>query len=74
MGRNHQAARRRLVEAQLQAMQARVDPQMFFDTLDTVQRLYTSDPRRAEGLLDELIVFLRAALPRLRTASSTLAQ
>jgi hypothetical protein len=72
--REQQAARRRLVETQLQAMQARVDPQMFFDVLDSVQRLYATDPPRAEALLDELIVFLRAALPRLRSASSTLAQ
>ncbi len=72
--REQQAARRRLVEAQLQAMQARVDPQMFFDILDSVQRLYATDAPRAEALLDELIAFLRAALPRLRSASSTLAQ
>lgn len=72
--REQQAARRRLVEAQLQAMQARVDPPMFFDVLDGVQRLYATDAPRAEALLDELIVFLRAALPRLRSASSTLAQ
>ena len=69
-----QAARRRLVEAQLQALQARVDPQMFFDILESVQRLYATDAPRAEALLDELIVFLRSALPRLRSASSTLAQ
>lgn len=72
--REQQAARRRLVEAQLQAMQARVDPQMFFDVLDSVQRLYATDPPRAEAVLDELVVFLRAALPRLRSASSTVAQ
>jgi hypothetical protein len=72
--REQRAARRRLVEVQLQALQARVDPQMFFDVLDNVQRLYAADTRRAEALLDEMIVFLRAALPRLRTASSTLAQ
>jgi len=72
--REQQAARRRLVEAQLQAMQARVDPQMFFDVLDSVQRLYATEPQRAEALLDELVVFLRAALPRLRSPSSTLAQ
>lgn len=72
--REQQAARRRLVEAQLQAVQARVDPPMFFDVLDGVQRLYATDAPRAEALLDELIVFLRAALPRLRSASSTLAQ
>jgi hypothetical protein len=72
--REQQAARRRVVEAQLQAMQARVDPQMFFEVLDSVQRLYATDAPRAEALLDELIAFLRAALPRLRSASSTLAQ
>lgn len=72
--REQQTARRRVVEAQLQALQARVDPQMFFDVLDCVQRLYATDAARAEALLDELIVFLRAALPRLRSASSTLAQ
>lgn len=72
--REQRLARRRLVEAQLQALQARVDPQMFFDVLDSVQRLYAADPPRAEALLDELIVFLRTALPRLRSASSTLAQ
>jgi hypothetical protein len=72
--REQRAARRRLVEAQLQALQARVNPQMFFDVLDSVQRLYSTDVPRAEALLDELIVFLRAALPRLRRASSTLAQ
>ena len=72
--REQQAARRRLVEAQLQALQARVDPQMFFDILESVQRLYATDAPRAEALLDELIVFLRSALPRLRSASSTLAQ
>ena len=72
--REQRTARRRLVEAQLQALQARVDPQMFFDVLDHVQRLYATDAPRAEALLEELIVFLRAALPRLRTVSSTLAQ
>ena len=72
--REQQAARRRLVEAQLQAVQARVDPPMFFGILDSVQRLYATDAPRAEALLDELIAFLRAALPRLRSASSTLAQ
>jgi hypothetical protein len=68
------AARRRLIEARLAAIQARIDPQFFFDMLDAVQRTYEVDIDRAESLLDELIVFLRAALPRLRTTSSTVAQ
>ncbi len=64
-------ARRRLVHARLQAMQARIDPQLLFDMLDAVRRSYEDDASRAERLLDELIAFLRAALPRLRNASSS---
>lgn len=65
-------ARRRIVQSRLQEMQARIDPQLLFEMLDTVRNLYERDPVRAEHFLDELIVFLRAALPRLRTASSSL--
>jgi len=65
-------ARRRIVEARLQAMQARVDPQILFEMLDALRRVYERDTAQAEQFLDELIAFLRAALPRLRTASSSL--
>jgi hypothetical protein len=65
-------ARRRIVEARLQEMQARIDPQLLFEMLDTVRRLYERDVAQGERFLDELIAFLRAALPRLRTASSSL--
>jgi Histidine kinase len=65
------AAARRIAEARLQTLQARVDPRLLFQLLDIVQQTYESDPLRAERLLDELIVFLRAALSRLRGASST---
>ena len=64
-------AQRRLVHARLQAVQARIDPQLLFDMLDAVRRSYEDDASRAERLLDELIAFLRAALPRLRSASSS---
>ena len=64
-------ARLRLVHARLQAMQARIDPQLLFDMLDAVRRSYEDDTSHAERLLDELIAFLRAALPRLRNASSS---
>ncbi|MEO6742869.1 MAG: histidine kinase [Caldimonas sp.] len=64
-------ARRRLAYGQLKAVQARIDPQLLFDMLDAVRRAYVSDPVRAERLLDELVAFLRAALPRLQDASST---
>lgn len=68
------SARRRLVEGRLKAIQARVDPEFFFDMLESVQKMYAIDSSRAEQLLDELTTFLRAALPRLRTASSTVEQ
>jgi signal transduction histidine kinase len=63
--------RRRLVQARLQALQARIDPQLLFEMLDSVRCAYQQDASRAEQLLDELVDFLRAALPRLRNASST---
>lgn len=64
--------RRRVAEARLQEVQARIDPQLLFEMLDTVRCLYERDAARAERFLDELVHFLRAALPRLRTASSSL--
>lgn len=67
-------ARRELVDVQLRAMQARVDPQFFFDTLDTIEALYCTDAARAEALFDELVVFLRTALPHVDSASSVLAR
>lgn len=66
------ALRQRLAYAQLQAIQARVDPQLLFDMLAAVKRYYEHDAARAENLLDELTAFLRAALPRLRSPRSSL--
>lgn len=64
-------SRRRSVQARLAAVQARIDPQLLFGMLDAVRRSCEADPQRAERLLDELIAFLRAALPRLRDSSSS---
>jgi LytS/YehU family sensor histidine kinase len=63
--------RRRLVHSRLQAVQARIDPQLLFEMLDAVRRAYEDDVSRAERLLDELVTFLRAALPRVRSTSSS---
>jgi hypothetical protein len=65
-------ARRRIVQSRLQEMQARIDPQLLFEMLDTARRLYQSNAVLAERFLDELIIFLRASLPRLRTVSSSM--
>ena len=66
------AVRQQLARAQLQQIQARVDPQLLFDTLGAVKAFYQDEADRAERLLDELATFLRAALPGLRSTRSTL--
>ena len=68
------AARRRSAESDLQALQARVEPQFLFRTLAEVARLYGRDTAQGERTLDELIAYLRAAMPRTRDTSSTLGQ
>lgn len=72
--RAQRALRRSIVEAQLLAVQARVDPSFFFATLDGIELLYRRDTMQAEKLFDELVTFLRAALPNLDSVSSTLAR
>jgi len=67
-------AERRSIESDLQAMQARVEPQFLFNTLAHVKQLYESDPTRGERMLDELIAYLRAAMPKMRDTSSTVSQ
>ena len=65
---------RRTLESRLQAMQACIEPQFLFDTLAAVERTHASDPRTAGRLIDELIIYLRAALPHLRESNSTVAK
>lgn len=65
---------REMIESQLQAMQARVEPQFLFNTLAFVRQRCARDAGYAERMLDELVSFLRAAVPHLRETSSTLRQ
>lgn len=67
-------AARETLRAQLHAMQARVDPQWLFDTLDRVKRYYDADPARGNRTLDDLILYLRNAMPQLRGNPSTIAR
>lgn len=68
------AAEKRSIESDLQAMQARVEPQFLFNTLAQVRALYREDAALGERMLDELIAYLRAAMPRMRDSASTLGQ
>ncbi len=65
---------RQVLRSQLAAMQAQVEPEFLFATLGHVETLYERDAGRADRVLDDLIAFLRAALPRLRGEASTLAR
>jgi len=67
-------AQRRTIESQLQALQARVEPVFLFDTLERIRQLYRRNPAAAGAMMEDLIVYLRAALPHLRDSSSTAAQ
>ncbi len=60
------------VEAELKVMQAQIEPHFLFNTLASVQFLTETDPPAAHRLLGHLIAYLRAALPQLRAASTTL--
>ena len=68
------ALRRKTLESGLQLMQARVEPQFLVDTLQGVGTLYETDRQAADRMLDHLIVYLRAALPQMRSSTSTLGQ
>lgn len=65
-------ARRNRVDAQLSAVQARVDPMQLFAALDAIEHLYAGDAERADALFDALVLYLRAAVPRIDGAASTL--
>lgn len=60
-----------MARSRLAAVQARIDPQLLFGMLEAVRAAYRVDAARAECLLDELIAFLRAALPILGANSSS---
>jgi hypothetical protein len=65
---------RAVLRAQLAAMQAQVEPKLLFNTLSQIEALYKRDVAGADRMLDDLIAYLRAALPQLRCEASTLAR
>jgi hypothetical protein len=65
MGRSE--AQRTLLAAQLLAAHAEVDPVFVLERLEAIEQAYEADPAGADAQLDELIAFLRAAIPRLRS-------
>lgn len=62
-----------LREARLNAYRGQLQPAMLLSALAALQRRYTEDPVDGDALLEQLIAFLRAAMPSVRSGFSTLA-
>jgi sensor histidine kinase YesM len=62
------------MENELKLLQAQVEPHFLFNTLASVQYLTETNPPEAAKLLGHLLGYLRAALPQIRSARSTLGQ
>lgn len=69
-----EAVERQALQAQLQLLQAQIEPHMLFNTLANLQGLIAIDPVRAQSMLDQLIVYLRATLSAARAQRTTLEQ
>ena len=61
-----------MVEANLSALQAQIEPHFLFNTLANVRRLYEIDAGRGRAMLNHLVGYLRSALPSMRSSGSTL--
>lgn len=66
------AIERQAMQAQLQLLQAQIEPHMLFNTLANLQGLIAIDPARAQHMLEQLIHYLRASLNSARTEVTTL--
>jgi sensor histidine kinase YesM len=67
------AADKQLVRAQLQTLQAQLEPHFLFNVLANLDSLIARDPARARILLGHLNRFLRASLAATRAEVTTLA-
>jgi hypothetical protein len=65
---------RQALDARLHLMQAQVAPHFLFNTLANVQALVDAGSSQASAVLRSLIAYLRAAVPRLNEATTTLGQ
>ncbi|HEY0844201.1 MAG TPA: histidine kinase [Noviherbaspirillum sp.] len=67
------AIEKQAMQAQLQMLQAQIEPHMLFNTLANLQGLIAVDPPRAQHMLEQLIQYLRATLSSSRADKTTLA-
>jgi LytS/YehU family sensor histidine kinase len=65
---------REALDARLRLLQAQVAPHFLFNTLANVQALVDAGSPRASAVLQSLIAYLRAAVPRMNETATTLGQ
>ncbi len=58
---------RRLLEAQMATLQAQIEPHFLFNTLALIGQLIETDPPEAAKIHQNLIEYLRATLPQMRS-------
>ncbi len=69
-----ETAQRKALEAQLQLLQAQLEPHMLFNTLANLHALIAAQPTRAQDMLQRLIAFLRSSLQASQRTEHTLTQ
>lgn len=62
------------LDSRLRLLQAQVEPHFLFNTLANVRELVDSGSSQASAVLNSLIAYLRAAVPNLNEAATTLGQ
>ncbi|MFZ6678738.1 sensor histidine kinase [Undibacterium sp. Tian12W] len=68
------AIEKQALQAQLQMLQAQIEPHMLFNTLANLQGLIAIDPERAQHMLAQLIIYLRNTLSSSRAEQTSLKQ
>ncbi|HET9650780.1 MAG TPA: histidine kinase, partial [Usitatibacter sp.] len=65
---------RKALDSRLRLLQAQVEPHFLFNTLANVRELVDCGSPQASTVLDSLIAYLRAAVPRLQDPNTTMGQ
>ncbi len=65
---------RKALDSRLRLLQAQVEPHFLFNTLANVRELVVDGSPQAAAVLESLIAYLRAAVPRLHDPATTLGQ
>ena len=67
-------AQRLASESQLRLLRAQLEPHMLFNTLANLRTLVEVDPKLAQSMIDQVILYLRSTLTASREESTTLRQ